>query len=261
MPDPDNLQTLALLLLAGAVGGFLNTVASSGSAVTLPALIALGMHPMLANTTNRVPVLIGFAIAVWKFHRAGEMPWREGSKFTVAMIFGAILGAFAAAVIDDYKTTWLVTAAIIMALAVLCVNPAGWLHADHTHLPRNTGPLVMLLMFLVGIWTGLVVLDSGTYTLAVLILVAHYSVRQANAIKALAIGTATLVSLIVFGWQGQIEWSWAIPLSIGSVLGSLGGVRVALSAHAAKWVFRLLVAVLAFEILRLVFSLLHPGSM
>jgi uncharacterized membrane protein YfcA len=254
--DLPTLQIVALLLVAGAVGGFLNTAASSGSAVTLPSLIALGMHPMLANTTNRVPVLIGFAVAIWKFHRAGEMPWREGARFTLVMVAGAVIGAVAAAAIDDYNTSLVVTAAVIMALAVLCVNPARWLHADHTRLPREAGPFVMFLMFLVGIWTGLVVLDSGTYTLAVLVLAAHYSIRQANAIKALAIGTAVAVSLLIFGWHGQVEWAWAIPLSIGSILGSLAGVRVALAPHAAKWVFRLLVAVLAFEIIRMMASFL-----
>jgi len=254
--DLHTLQIVALLLLAGAVGGFLNTAASSGSAVTLPALIALGMHPMLANTTNHVPVLIGFAVAIWKFHRAGEMPWREGTKFTLVMVAGAMIGAVGAAAIDDYNTSLVVTAAVIMALVVLCVNPARWLHADHTHLPRKSGALVMFLMFLVGVWTGLVVLDSGTYTLAVLVLAAHYSIRQANAIKALTIGTSVAVSVLIFGWHGQIEWAWAVPLSIGSVVGSLAGVRVALSPHAAKWVFRLIVAVLAFEIIRLVSSLL-----
>jgi hypothetical protein len=254
--DLHTLQIIALLLVAGAVGGFLNTAASSGSAVTLPALIALGMHPMLANTTNRVPVLIGFAVAIWKFHRAGEMPWREGAKFTLVMVAGAVIGAVTAATIDDYKTSWVVTAAVIMALAVLCLNPARWLNADHTHLPHAAGPLVISLMFLVGIWTGLLVLDSGTYTLAVLVLAAHYSIRQANAIKALAIGTSVAVSLLIFGWRGQVEWAWAIPLSVGSMLGSLAGVRVALSPHAAKWVFRLLVVVLAFEIIHLVASLL-----
>ena len=256
MVDLHTLQIIALLLVAGAVGGFLNTAASSGSAVTLPALIALGMHPMLANTTNRVPVLIGFAVAIWKFHRAGEMPWREGAKFTLVMVAGAVIGAVTAATIDDYKTSWVVTAAVIMALAVLCLNPARWLNADHTHLPHAAGPLVISLMFLVGIWTGLLVLDSGTYTLAVLVLAAHYSIRQANAIKALAIGTSVAVSLLIFGWRGQVEWAWAIPLSVGSMLGSLAGVRVALSPHAAKWVFRLLVVVLAFEIIHLVASLL-----
>ena len=44
---------------AGLLCGFLNTVASSGSAVTLPLLIFMGLTPSMANATNRVPVLVG----------------------------------------------------------------------------------------------------------------------------------------------------------------------------------------------------------
>jgi hypothetical protein len=69
-----SLSTAVILTAAGALGGFLNTVASSGSAVTLPIMISLGLGPMVANATNRVPVVIGFAVAVWKYHRTGQLP-------------------------------------------------------------------------------------------------------------------------------------------------------------------------------------------
>ena len=47
------------LLAGGAVAGALNTLASSGSAITLPLLILLGIPPGVANGTNRLSVLLG----------------------------------------------------------------------------------------------------------------------------------------------------------------------------------------------------------
>lgn len=47
--------------MVGVLAGFLNTVASSGSALTLPTMIALGLHPVMANATNRVPIVVGCA--------------------------------------------------------------------------------------------------------------------------------------------------------------------------------------------------------
>ena len=49
---------IILAIVGGLLCGFLNTVASSGSAVTLPLLMFLGLAPLAANATNRVPVLI-----------------------------------------------------------------------------------------------------------------------------------------------------------------------------------------------------------
>src|ERR1700677_4877112 len=44
---------------AGLACGFLNTAASAGSAVSLPILMMIGLDPVSANATNRIPVLIG----------------------------------------------------------------------------------------------------------------------------------------------------------------------------------------------------------
>ncbi len=54
---------------AGLACGFLNTAASSGSAVSLPILLMIGLDPIAANATNRIPVLIGALAATMSFHR------------------------------------------------------------------------------------------------------------------------------------------------------------------------------------------------
>jgi uncharacterized membrane protein YfcA len=251
-----NLQTAVLLTLTGAVGGFLNTVASSGSAVTLPVMIALGLHPMLANTTNRVPVLLGFAAAVWKYHRADQLPWRDGFKVSLPLVMGAVLGALSASVLSDVKTGVLTTMAVGMALVVVLCNPSRWLHADQSGRTPKNGYLVMGVLFVIGIWAGLIVLDTGIYLLGALVLLAHYPIREANAIKALGIGLVALLSVIVFSIRGEIDWLWAIPISLGGIIGSLIGTRFSLGPNAAKWVFWMLLFILGIEVVKLGFRFL-----
>lgn len=243
-------------MLAGAFGGFLNTVASSGSAVTLPVMIALGLHPMMANTTNRVPVLLGFAAAVWKYHRADQLPWREGFRVSLPLVLGAVLGALSASVLSDLKTGVLTTMAVGMALLVVLCNPSRWLNADQPKRAPKSGPLVTTVLFGVGLWAGLIVLDSGIYLLGTLVLLAHYPICEANAIKALGIGLVALLSVIVFTIRGEINWLWAIPLSVGGVIGSLIGTRFSLGPNAAKWVFWMLVFILVIEAVKLSFRFL-----
>jgi uncharacterized membrane protein YfcA len=246
LPDIPNYG-IPLLILAGVAGGFLNTVASSGTAITLPALIALGHMATVANGTNRVPVLIGFATAVWKFHRAGELPWREGFRFSAPLIIGAIAGALLALKIGDQRTAFVLTFAVVIAACVVVSRPSRWLKADLILRPVNTSLWVLGLILLVGFWTGLIVIDSGIYFLATLLLVAHLPLRSANAIKALGIGAACAISVVIFAVRGEIDWPCATLVSIGSVLGSLIGVRVALSESAARWVFGSLLFVLGLE--------------
>ena len=47
-----------LLLLGGAVAGFVNTVAGGGSALTVPLLMLGGLDASVANGTNRLAVTV-----------------------------------------------------------------------------------------------------------------------------------------------------------------------------------------------------------
>jgi len=55
------MQSWLALLGAGTLCGCLNAAASSGSAISLALLLAIGLPPAVANGTNRLPVLVGLA--------------------------------------------------------------------------------------------------------------------------------------------------------------------------------------------------------
>ena len=249
------VTTALLLIAAGLAAGFLNTVASSGTAVTLPVMIGLGLHPMIANATNRVPVLLGCAVAVWKFHQAGQMPWKPAFKLSVPLLAGAV-GLIAAENLSDMRTIRVTVFALGIAALLVVLNPSKWLSADIAEPDRAPGPLITVAVFVVGAWAGLIVLDSATYMLAVLVLMAHFPLREANAIKVFALGLVALSGVILFSVKGQIDWLWALPLAAGAMAGSQVGVRVSLGPNASRWVYSMLLVVLAGEAVRLGFLLL-----
>tara|TARA_B100001063_G_C16741124_1_gene544859 strand:+ start:902 stop:1189 length:288 start_codon:yes stop_codon:yes gene_type:complete len=90
------MSVLAILslLVGGAVAGALNTLASSGSAVTLPLLILLGIPPGIANGTNRLSVLLGSFSAVVSFQKSGSIPWQKAFRLSIPLALGSILGGW-----------------------------------------------------------------------------------------------------------------------------------------------------------------------
>ena len=113
---------LVLAAFAGLACGFLNAVASSGSAVTLPILMMIGLDPITANATNRLPVLCGAMSAAGSFQRKGAIPWRLAFRVSIPVTIGTAFGAALAEVLPGRDLGLMITAAILVALILLLLG-------------------------------------------------------------------------------------------------------------------------------------------
>ena len=235
-----------LLLLAGLGLGFANTLASSGSAISLPILLGLGLAPELANGTNRVAVLVGAIAATMSFARAGRIQWPIVTPLMIVAAAGALIGVWISEVLSPARMHVAIVAAECVALALMVIRPARWVNATGEN-PR-VGPPQLLLVFLIGIWTGFIILDGGTYLLILLVLSVGFNVLGANAAKAAIMCSIAAVTLPVLAIGRHIEWASAGVMSIGALAGGLIAARVAMVPGAARWVYRLIVVILVGEL-------------
>lgn len=245
------VEALALLL-TGCGLAFANTLASSGSALSLPVLLAIGLSPELANGTNRVAVLAGALAATTSFARAGRIPWPTVRPLMVVAAFGAVIGAAISEVISPTTLHLAIVGALLVALMLLAVKPSRWLN-DSPSEPR-VGPVQLMLIFAISVWAGFIVLDGMTYLLMALVLSVGLDVISANAAKAAIAVVIASVSLAVLAAGHDVDWARATPLSVGAVLGGLLAARLAVHPAAARWIYRLLVLIIAGEFAQLVLA-------
>src|ERR1700729_4321558 len=75
-----------LILVAAGLGcGLVNTLASSGSAISLPALLMFGLSPLDANATNRLAVLFATMMAAPTFQANRLLDWNAGLKMAIPL--------------------------------------------------------------------------------------------------------------------------------------------------------------------------------
>lgn len=250
MVEAASIGYWALLIVVGGASGFLNTLASSGSAVSLPALVFLGLPEGVANATNRLPILVAAVMATITFHRKGQVDWLAALKLTPAAALGAVAGVLLAEWLPDRDVGLLISGAILLALLMLFTKVKQALSQEIHREPEVTLRAVAL-MFAVGFWLGLIVLDGGTYLLLVLMLVCAYSLPYANALKALLVAVTTLIAIAMFWSKGEVQLLEGIILSIGSVAGGYFGAQLSSQLNARKWAFRMLVIVMLLELVQL----------
>ena len=244
------LLPLLIGLGAGIVCSFLNTVASSGSAVSLPILMMLGLSPIMANATNRVPVLIGAVAAVTSFWRAGHIRVGMILKVCTPVTVGAAGGALFAEYLPSRDLGLIITASVLVAFVLLFGKLKQAIATVQTE-SEKFGLRESAIFLAIGFWLGFIVLDGATYLLMALVLAVHMPLIEANALKNVALIPTTLVALVLFAFDGAIDWSVGATMGVGAVAGGFLGAMLASHATAKIWIFRILVVVIGGEIVHL----------
>jgi uncharacterized protein len=220
-----------LLLIAGAgvLTGFINTLAGSGSLISLPILMFIGLPPNVANGTNRVGVLVQNMVTSSTFHKKGLLDIPLGLQVAIPTILGSVIGAFVVLGIPDRAVEVVVGIVLFIMLIPMWFNPKKWLDGtDMTHRKVNR-PLRWLIFFGIGLYGGFIQAGVGIFLLAALVLNAGCNLVKANAQKALINLVLTFFALIVFIINGQVDWVVGIVLAIGNGIGGYLGTHWAIS--------------------------------
>ena len=106
----------------------------------------------------------------------------------------------------------------------------------------------MLVFFFIGVYGGFIQAGVGFIIIAALTLTNGFDLVRTNAIKVFVIFFYTIIALIVFVWNGNVNWYLGLTLAVGNATGAWIGSRWAV-AKGDKWIrVVLVVTVLAFAI-------------
>lgn len=242
----------AIAIIGGFFSGVINTLAGNGSAITLTILMeVLGLPSDLANGTNRVGVLTQTSASSLAFYRNGKLNLNRSSTYIVITVLGAILGVFAALNVSNEDFRSIFRFLMLFMLVVILVRPKRWLRAtdlDYKLSKRWSFPLFLAI----GFYGGFIQMGMGVFFLAIMVLIARYSIMEANAVKLAVIAIYTLIVVAIFEYQGLIDWKIGLIIASGQTLGGYLTAHYASKYEGANvWAHRLLVVVVIAAIIKL----------
>lgn len=232
-----------LIIVAGFVAGFINTLAGSGSLITLPLLIFSGLPAGVANGTNRVAVLLQNIVSTSSFHKKKSLDVRGVIWLGIPAAIGSIFGAQIAVELNEDLMRKAIGIIMIVMLFVVILRPNQWLKGSLENLEGIPSILQFVIFFLIGIYGGFIQAGVGIFLLSGLVLSVGYNLVRANAVKNGIVLFFTIFALAVFIKNGQVDWVIGFILAIGNMLGGWVGAKVAVE-KGAVWVRRLLIAVI-----------------
>jgi uncharacterized membrane protein YfcA len=241
-----SIFSVLLLIGAGYLAGFINTIAGGGSMLTLPALMMLGLPADLANGTNRVAIVLQSVAGTRGFHRAGRL----ASEAVVPTLIPTLAGSLAGSLLASYlPVRWLEPALLgtMAAMALLMVlRPSAVAPPPGTPAyALRDRPSAWIGLCAAGLYGGFVQAGVGFILLAALAGGLRYDLVRANALKVAITAALTLVALGVFVVRDQVLWIPGLLMAVGTVAGALTSVKFAIAVPQAvlRWIiFTMVVA-------------------
>lgn len=242
-----------LVVLAGAAAGFINTLAGSGSLLTLPVLIFLGLPANVANGTNRIGILMQSIAAAGGFKKQKVFEWNEGIWLTIPAALGAIVGSWVAIDIDEQLLNRIIGGLLGFMFILLLVKPERWLKAPQPNIKVKLTPLRFVIFMTIGFYGGFIQAGVGYFLLAGLVLGASVDLVKANALKVLITFVFTVLALGVFVYNNQVDFVIGIIMGVGNMIGAWVATHVAVNKGATFIRWFLLACVLLFAVKLLIF--------
>jgi uncharacterized membrane protein YfcA len=240
---------VVFLVVAGVVAGIVGTGGGITSLVSYPALLAVGLPPLAADVANLVAL-----VACWPGSALTSRRELTGSgRWLARGLPLAALGAAGGALLLLTTPSGLFGHLVPFLLAggslALLFQPVLT-----RRLHTRRGPLLALpVVASVSVYSGYFGAGAGVLLLATLLVLVDRRLPEANAVKNMLNGAATLAAATVLVVAGPVVWAAVVPLAAGLFVGAtLGPVVV---RHLPATVVRVAVAALGLGLaVRLAFA-------
>ena len=242
---------ILMVIGAGLLAGFINTLAGSGSLVSLPLLIFLGLDPVTANGTNRIAILLQNIVGVGSFHKEKQIEWKTDIRFAFPALIGALIGSLIAVEIDKEVMGKVIGIIMIIMLVIILLNPKKLLK-ENQQITTEKIWLKYIVFFFVGVYGGFIQVGVGIFILLGIAYITGINLVRANAVKLLIVLLYTPIALGIFIYFGHINWKYGLILAIGNMLGAYIGTKVAIK-QGPKFIRWVLIGIIIISATKLLF--------
>jgi uncharacterized protein len=216
--------TIGLLGAAGFVGGMANAMAGGASLVTFPALMAVGLPPIIANASNAVAVVFGNVVGAWTDRR--QLP--EFDRGVIGLFPAALLGGGLGGLLLllTPESLFILIVPALIGIATLIFTFSKPLQRFVAAQVGGYGTTLRGgLIAAAAVYGGYFGAGLGVIFLAVLSATSPWELRATNAVKNVLGVLSNAAAIAVFVVQGMISWPETLVMVLACIVGGFAGAK------------------------------------
>lgn len=223
----------AFAVLAAAIGaGTINTMVGSGTLITFPVLLAVGLPPVTANVSNSLGLVPGSLSGAIGYRRELRGQRSRVLRLGGAALAGGLIGAALLIGLPAEAFRMIVPALIGLALVLVVAQPR-LSRAVRRRRERNGtaahpdgGCALLVLLLLASAYGGYFGAAQGVLYLSVMGLLLSEDLQRINAVKNVLALLVNGVAAVFFLFVADFDWTAVLLVAAGSAVGGLLGARI-----------------------------------
>lgn len=226
----------ALLCVAALAAGSVNGAIGSGSLVTLPVLIAVGIEPTAAIATNTIAMVLSALGGTLSNRKQLAAERREVTPLVLIAVLGGAAGAALLLVTTSDAIQIVVPVLIVIALLMVVLQPliVRWVARRAGGAPEHPyrGLVTRTAIFGTSVYGGYFAAAQGVLLLGVLGIASRRPIKDINGVKNLLTFTVNVTAAAAFAITAalgivDVRWLAAGVMAVAAFLGGYFGAEVA----------------------------------
>lgn len=244
-----NALELLALFLAGIGAGTINAVVGSGTLITFPTLLALGVPPVTANMSNSLGLVPGSIAGAVGYRQELVGERRRVLRLLAFSTTGGVIGAVLLLLLPPGAFEAVVPVLILLGIALVIFQPRLSRYvaarserraAPDTPEPQATGPdlgawWVPVAVLGTGVYGGYFGAAQGVLLMGILGIGITEGIQRLNGIKNVLVAVVNAVAGLLFvvvaavadlGADARVDWQLVGVIAVGAVIGGFLGAAL-----------------------------------
>ncbi|MFI7449445.1 sulfite exporter TauE/SafE family protein [Nonomuraea sp. NPDC049714] len=213
---------------AGLAAGAINAVVGSGSLITFPTLVAVGIDPVVANVSNNIGLVPGSVTGAYGYRAELRGQRDRLVRLGMGSALGALIGGILLLYLDPDVFQVVVPVLIGLACVLVLIQPRlnAWLAARRDQPRPHGGAALWLGVFGAGIYGGYFGAAQGVLVVGLLGAFLDDGLQRMNAAKNVLALLVNATAAVLFLLIADVDWWAVLAVAVGAMLGGFLGAKV-----------------------------------
>jgi len=222
----------AAVCAAGVGAGTINTIVGSGTLITFPVLLAVGLPPVTANVSNALGLVPGSISGAIGYRRELRGQRDRVLRLGTAALVGALAGAALLITLPSEAFDMIVPVLVALALVLVIAQPrlsrAIQRRRERTGDPAHPhgGPALLGGITLASMYGGYFGAAQGVVYLALMGLLIRDDLQRINAVKNILGAVVNGAAAVFFLFVADFDWTAVLLIAVGSAVGGQLGAHL-----------------------------------